>query len=925
MTESASPSISILALNDVMQDYFRECVVKRALCHRDKASPETRRWLARAIHQHVKVDGYKHPGNAPTERLVLPVKRASINTEDLMTWLLQCWVESHETLAATVCQFATERGLMFKDRHEISHGFVTEWPVTEMTAVAYEFAQINGMAEWDDVALMLCCVTGRAPRPVPDDVAPAPAPAGAAGMQPGQPSQADVLQPSNLHDCDADGPAPRGAALVTCWDAWLEQLQALPPEAVEWDAAEPFVISVQQLTASKLQERASRRGMMRQALAALQTGEAGQELAYFEYAGVSDWNVETYPLALAPELAETLQNFEVLLIKHQARRLKPPATRAEEKERSKQLDSLAVEIEAAYRNIQLELAAPSLPSAPTELRAPEPEAPAIAQMASPVETESIATSSTEEPSTSDFPHEDTVLDISLEQPAVPTPTPVSEAEPLVAGAALPLFDRTQPIQENEPALEPDEGTVVPAAVSAEPFTAETPLTDAAAQPARLTDNPPEEQHQAWPEIKDITRQANHASFVEHFPVTAPAQPAALQPTLTEYAAELQFSREEPAAQRAIPRPAGQPSSAAQVLQRLQEMLAQGETFADTTAVPEPPESPQPAELVKAAGACLDRWLGSWSHLPKVELLITWLREHASEVAAAYPSGELCEIAYYAFQPAGEPRVRRCPDLTPLRSALVANPPNEIATACWHVSAALVLLQGCLPAWELLEHRDWMNQPDFENWVRMAETIDAYVRQGSESLPEVAARLSSSPSGPNPKQERAAAQKILAELTRPGGYHFLKGQRLSALMDKELADLHRSLTQDVPDEEVVQWVKHFKPERQLDQWAGQVEPLTVDIEGPVRQALIRDLQSLQMRVNRWVKQYAGTRGVERAKRDATTYAFQQLGQVLKDEGASWRHNWSETAAVWPTLSSWSSLLLTRMDEIASVALAQSEEA
>ena len=173
------------------------------------------------------------------------------------------------------------------------------------------------------------------------------------------------------------------------------------------------------------------------------------------------------------------------------------------------------------------------------------------------------------------------------------------------------------------------------------------------------------------------------------------------------------------------------------------------------------------------------------------------------------------------------------------------PQTEFATAGWYVAAALVLLQGCLPAWELLDHRGWMSHPNFESWVRMAEAVDGYLHQVSESLPDVAARLSENSTGPEPKQERDAALKILAELTRPGGFHFLKGQRLSGLMDKELAEVRRSLGQDTPDEAIAQWVKHFKPERQLDQWAAKVEPLTVDIEGPVRQALIRDLQSLQM--------------------------------------------------------------------------------
>ena len=185
------------------------------------------------------------------------------------------------------------------------------------------------------------------------------------------------------------------------------------------------------------------------------------------------------------------------------------------------------------------------------------------------------------------------------------------------------------------------------------------------------------------------------------------------------------------------------------------------------------------------------------------------------------------------------------------------------------------------------------------------------------FPEVAARLSESPSGPDPKQERDAALKILAELTRPGGFHFLKGQRLSGLMDKELAEVRKSLSQDTPDEAIARWVKHFKPERQLDQWAAKVEPLTVHYRGTgsaspdTRPAVPTDAcQSLGKAI------CGPARRGEKGAR-CSHLRFRATPPCRENEGATWKRNWNEMAVGWPTLTGWSSLLLTRIEEITAV--------
>lgn len=930
MAESVSPMITILALNGVMQDYFRERIVQQALCYRNKASAETRRWLTAAIQRQIKVSGYRHPSSAPVELLIRPVKRASMHSDDLMSWLVQCWVESHEELVAEVREFTLSQGLPSYPSQDSHKGFMTTWPADDMEAMAELFLKAHPDRNIDDVSLMLCCLTAQAPVLNQDDGAVSDQQTKEIGMQPSGTMIEDSEHPIAAVNCDAETSVPDQGHASFIWDPWLSDLEALPPEATEWDNLDAFIDLVRHLGESKLSERESQRSRLCQALSALQTGEAAQELAYFEYDAAAQWSVDAYPLAQAPSLIGLLQDFETLLIRHQARRLQPPTTRAGERERRAQLDSLAGEIEVSYLTIQEELARPRRVAPPLSTQLIEPQ-PAELEPAStsvtalsdglPAPTETVAG---EQPSQ---PRE--------EQPTVDTPesTPVSSRDAVTmpsivetppqgpaTGDATPVESGLIPEQASEledisveattAVADTAEGQINLAATTGDLLAdqtgrVETDEDSVGITPARL------------PESDQADVQYEAPSAPEQLTLLPPAdrhEPLTHDQAYAEPSAPIVEAGNTDAQRRQTP--VSQPGSIADILQHLTEMGApnEGPEVSQTALQPQMPPTP---ELILAAKSRLEPWLGSWSHLPKADLLITWLREHDAGAAATYPSSELCATAYYALQPTIEPRVERCPDLEALRTTLTATPQTELATASWYVAAALVLLQGCLPAWELLEHRKWMSHPNFENWMRMAEAVDAYVRQGTESLPEVAARLSDSPSGPDPKQERAAASKILAELTRPGGFHFLKGQRLSGLMDKELAEVRKSLSQDTPDEAIARWVKHFKPERQLDQWAAQVEPLTVPIEGPVRQALIRDLQSLQMRASRWVRQYAGRRGEEKKARDAATYAFEQLRLVVENEGATWKRTWNEMAIGWPTLTGWSSLLLTRIEEITAV--------
>ena len=180
-----------------------------------------------------------------------------------------------------------------------------------------------------------------------------------AELSPEQTVQAPAGDPATPVDSDDRSNPPSIANLPSSWRSWLKELDELSADAPEWGRVDALTTLIQRLAASKKIEREDRRTELKQAFAVLQVGVAGQELAYFEYPVVPNCDVDAYPLSQAPYLVGLLQDLETLLIRHQARRLQSSTTRAGERERQAELNSLAAEIEVSYHNIQEEMARPA--------------------------------------------------------------------------------------------------------------------------------------------------------------------------------------------------------------------------------------------------------------------------------------------------------------------------------------------------------------------------------------------------------------------------------------------------------------------------------------------------------------------------------------------------------------------------------------
>jgi hypothetical protein len=154
-----------LVLNLVMQDSYRRRVIGRALEHRAKASPETRKALNAMLRTYVRRigGGFRSVERAPAFVLVDGTNQAFQASNQVVYTVLSAWMEAQEPLAADVRAFLEAEAIAYPAEPLPADGFPGEWSAARMLELADKFLATHPGADKDDTALMLCCVTGNAP------------------------------------------------------------------------------------------------------------------------------------------------------------------------------------------------------------------------------------------------------------------------------------------------------------------------------------------------------------------------------------------------------------------------------------------------------------------------------------------------------------------------------------------------------------------------------------------------------------------------------------------------------------------------------------------------------------------------------------------------------------------------------------------
>ena len=286
-----------------------------------------------------------------------PVQQAVLFHDDLSLAVLRCWAESHASLRESVERHLADRGLDSSSAGLSEKVFPGFWPVEQWKAEQKAFCQNHDEYEQEDVALMLCYVSGRFPLA------------------------------SDPDSSEGDGSAALSAA--------LSYLSELPPTAPEWEEEIPnFAASVSRLIEEKAAQL--RWSADFDAIVAAVRRDFAELLGFFEQ-DTHYWTASRVSSEADTAVTLTLaQRLQSLLTEYQPIHERAPGI-SEERERSRRREELQPLILEAVHEIDglmsgeagseesdsPEEPEPDGPSAPDDTpppyELPEPSGPATAQ------------------------------------------------------------------------------------------------------------------------------------------------------------------------------------------------------------------------------------------------------------------------------------------------------------------------------------------------------------------------------------------------------------------------------------------------------------------------------------------------------------------------------------------------------------------
>ncbi|MFB3819605.1 MAG: hypothetical protein ACE147_18265 [Candidatus Methylomirabilales bacterium] len=159
---NAEQGLPFVAINACLRDDFIQRVISRALEALPGSSEPCAAGLARALAS-LQIPGFRQFARAPRglqARAAVSRFRAS---SEFVGCVLGLWLAGRGALAAEVERFL-EGQQVPRERIRVEDGrFRGSWSLDEVLRLADLFRKEHAEADRDDVALLLCCLTSRAP------------------------------------------------------------------------------------------------------------------------------------------------------------------------------------------------------------------------------------------------------------------------------------------------------------------------------------------------------------------------------------------------------------------------------------------------------------------------------------------------------------------------------------------------------------------------------------------------------------------------------------------------------------------------------------------------------------------------------------------------------------------------------------------
>jgi hypothetical protein len=357
--------------------------------NKGKTSPFIKKRLESGLSDLVVPGSFRDPSKAPPGLQAMAIM-GSFYAAHAWT-VLSAWMDLQLDLRLKVREFLAKREVSIHQPDELPPGFLSKWHESELKALAGEFAETNPGFEAEEIELMLCCLTGRAP--VTDDEE-----SEDEGIDEGEPEF-----PADDKTTDETTKELKASAIV------VECLQALIDEDVtsdlsDWEELRSHMASLVSFIDTKI-ERQKATAALRQAVSRL-IEVCGKHLSAYFNLNCEHWSTAN----CAPERVATLRaqidEFGALVKDHDTLYRNPGRNRAEEQTRRNRLASLEKSIDEGYKRISdaiepAPVAPPDLPPSETstEKTAQEPmiekeeahgeqaSSPAAEELISPAEEE----------------------------------------------------------------------------------------------------------------------------------------------------------------------------------------------------------------------------------------------------------------------------------------------------------------------------------------------------------------------------------------------------------------------------------------------------------------------------------------------------------------------------------------------------------
>jgi len=161
MTPDPTRPMPFASLAGYLREDFLRRLLSQALQFASTSQAPCAATLAKALAL-IPVPGYRQFGRAPRGLQVREAVSQFRASSLFVGRVLEVWLEAHRPLAALGETFLDAEGIPREPIHAEEEQFRGQWSLDEILALADRFCETQ-QADKDDVALLFCCLTNRAP------------------------------------------------------------------------------------------------------------------------------------------------------------------------------------------------------------------------------------------------------------------------------------------------------------------------------------------------------------------------------------------------------------------------------------------------------------------------------------------------------------------------------------------------------------------------------------------------------------------------------------------------------------------------------------------------------------------------------------------------------------------------------------------